>query len=357
MNIIKTIICLTVVLGMAIPAFADDIIIPENIAQKIDSHAKAAKKSVPVKKADEEQNKTLFRTWVSGSIDFSKATKRVSDLFNRTSYHQNVKTMKLRLPGERIKKSDKGEHQLQLMNVQTLGIEKGVDLIYREGPGYQKYQVVKEFTAKKKIPKDKAMQLAQKFLEDNGFLKQSAKDKIATVYVQERRMNEEGQENPSNKPVDSLLQQDVVFERSYDGKPVINSKIVVGFLPDTKEIVNFKHYNWTPIEETQEKTLNTQELTGKGAPLSGDEIKNRLKQKIQSITGKATKSNVKEVIPAWFQTPDGLVPVLAFSVGVDYQDKRGTLSRDYLEVINLAGSDDMFFPEQKSSANQPSTAK
>jgi hypothetical protein len=356
MNIIKTIICLIAILGIAIPAFADDIIIPANIAGNIDSHAKAAKKSVPVKKADKEENVTLFRTWVSGSIDLSKSKKRVSERFKRTTYHQNVKTVKLRLPDERIKKSDKGKPQLNLKNAKTLRMQKGIDLIYREGPGYQKYQAVKESKAKKKIPKEKAVQLAKKFLVDNGFLKQSAKDKIATIYVQERRMNEEGEEKTKPKPVDSLLQQDVVFERSYDGRPVINSKIVVGFLPDTMEIVNFKHYDWTPIEESRAKTLSTQELKGKGAPVSGDDIKKRLIEKIKRTTGKATKSKVKEVIPAWFQTQDGLVPVLAFKVGVDYTDKRGTLSRDYLEVINLAGSDDIFFPGQKS-ATQPSTAK
>lgn len=356
MNIIKTIICLIAILGMAIPAFADDIKIPANIAEKIDSHAKAAKKSVPVKKVVKEQNKTLFRTWVSGSIDFKKSKKRVSDRFNRTTYHQKVKTMKLRLPGERMKKNAKGKPQLNLKNVKTLKMKKETDLFYREGPGYQKYQAIKESKAKKKIPKAKAVQLAKKFLEDNGFLKQSAKDKIATAYVQERRMNEEGDEKTKTKPVDSLLQQDVVFERSYDGRPVINSKIVVGFMPDTTEIVNFKHFDWTPMEESKAKTLSTQELKGKGAPVSGDDIKKRLKQKIQRTTGKATKSNVKEVVPAWFQTQDGLVPVLAFRVGVDYTDKRGTLSRDYLEVINLAGSDDIFFPGQKP-ATQPSKAK
>jgi hypothetical protein len=356
MNIIKTIICLITILGIAIPAFADDIKIPAKIAEKIDSHAKAAKKSVPVKNVAKEQNKTLFHTWVSGSIDFKKSKKRVSTRFNRATYHQKVKTMKLRLPGERMKKNDKGKPQLNLKNVKTLKMKKETDLFYREGPGYQKYQAIKESKAKKKIPKAKAVQLAKKFLEDNGFLKQSAKDKIGTVYVQERRMNEEGDEKAKTKPKDSLLQQDVVFERSYDGRPVINSKIVVGFVPDTTEIVNFKHYDWTPMEESRAKTLSTQELKGRGAPLSANDIKKRLKEKIQRTTGKATKSKVKEVVPAWFQTQDGLIPVLAFRVGVDYTDKRGTLSRDYLEVINLAGSDDIFFPGQKS-VNQPSKAK
>lgn len=356
MNALKTFVIFAAILGMAIPAFAGDIIISADIAGKINSHAGAEKKSVPVNKAAKDQNKARFRTWTSGSMDLGKAKKRVSDRFNRTTYHQNVKTMKLRLPGERMKKSDKGTPELQMGKLKTLRMQKGVDLFYREGPGYLKYQAVKEIKARKAMPNAQAVQLARKFLEENGFLQQSGKDRVATIYVQERRMNEDSAENTKAKPADSLLQQDVVFERSYDGKPVLNSKIVVGFLPDVQEIVNFKHFNWTPTEDSQAKTLSNQEIKGKGAPVSGDEIKNRLKEKIQRTTGKATKSNVKEAFPAWFQTQDGLIPVLAFRVGVDYADKKGTLSRDYLEVINLAGSDDALFPEQKGE-DQPSVAK
>lgn len=357
---------LIVTLSVFISNFAiaqtGEIVISDRIRVSIENELAKVNKTFPIETQKMEENQLFFRTWVSGSIDLKKATKRVSERFKRTTYKQEVKSEKLRLPKERLKiikkrerKSfwrfwEKGELQLipklQIDTLKQVGLEKPVTVLYREGLQYFKYAKLKETKPQVALQESQAIESAKKFLIENSFLKETNRDKIGNVYVQNHRINEDKGEG--NEPSDYLVQQDIVFERHYDNKPVINSKIVLGILPDTKEIVLFKHFKWTPLQEQKETTISKQKLIDYGSG-SREEIQRRLEQKIRKTSGKFSKAEVKNVIPAWFQLEESLIPVLCFDVYIEHPSPVGTLSRNYLEVINLLGSDDMLFEGRKPS--------
>ena len=374
MKFTKTLIICLVIIFMMTPAYGGDILTIQGVRDQINTHALKVKKSYPVNRLHFNQNRQVIRTWVEGSIDLSKATKRVSPIFNRTTYKQSITLEKLRLPTERLilspqlttqiseqETSEQGKLKAlslksgspnilvkqspQLQQQKAVKLVKPVEAFYREGPMYYKFQKLKEMKAKDTIPEAKAITCARNFLTDNKFLQETTKDKVGRVYIQNRHINEEGAEGKA--ATDYLVQQDIVFERLYEGKPVINSKIVVGFQPVTGEIVLFKHFNWTPIEEQRSEQIDPQKLKAARSD-SGAGIINRLEEKIRKYNGNFNRAIVKEAIPAWFQTEESLLPVMAFKIDIKFKSPQGIFQRDYLEVINLTGDDDIFF-----KSNQP----
>ena len=367
------------------PPTGGEIFISNDIKMQIAAEAAKVQKIVPLSTVQMEQHRKLFRTWVSGSINLNEAIKKVSKRFNRTTYMQEVTSEKLRLPTERLKLipikdispmsqqsgtmdtpfsiqgkiSQKNEPmifytpELQIQNVKTVTLGRPIKILYREGPMYFKFHKLKESKVKEPLQKSEAIQISKAFLLKNTFLKETLKDKIGKVYVANRRINEGGAEG--KEVADYVVQQDVTFERMYEGKPVINSKIVIGLNPDTREIILFKHFNWVPLEEQREKQMSSQEMQlfssthgNSNSSESRNTISSRLKQKIIKYGGNFTLATVKQVIPAWFQTKHGLIPVLVPEYEIEYPDKKGILSYRGMGIINLSGNDEIFFEGRKN---------
>ena len=394
-----TFTCVATLCSAAI-ANAAEVVISSAAEATIKLEASNPHKQFSLDKVQMAQTGALMRTWVSGSMDLSKAQKRESSrVIGRTSYVEQSTVDTLRLPTERFKITQKNAIptskvkaqsgvQLDPKAAKTLKLVTPVHMIYRESPGHLKFHKIKETKAKKPLTKTQAIQAAQNFLSDNLLLKQTDFDKVGDIYVQERRINEdrgEGQE-----PDDYLVQQDVVFERQVDGKPVVNSRIVVGFQPDTMDIVLLEHFNWTPLLELQaadqsDKPLSTTPFsrkqaissTGQSQPSetssaktashtdlkiqavrapSATNMRKQVEAKIRAVSGRsASNAEVVNVISAWFQTEENLVPVLAIEVNVTVASPMGPITEPYLELINLAGNDDIFFPGQ-SQPITPETA-
>jgi hypothetical protein len=236
-------------------------------------------------------------------------------------------------------------------------------MVFREGAGHLKFQKMKEVRARTALAEAEAIQLARSFLDENSLLKQTGSDKVGRVYVQERRISED--RGAGRASDDYLVQQDVVFEREVEGQPVINSKIVVGFEPDTRDIVLLEHFSWTPIQQQVADqsadppiTLpRSMALTRVTAPLarrvvaqSDTGLPGRVEAKIRAVSGdKFTRAEVTRAMRAWFQTEDSLVPVLVFETKVTFASARGPMTEPYLEVINLAGSDDVLYPGRRQA--------
>lgn len=366
MRLLKTFIVFLGVGCFMAPAIAGEIIIPDYIKEKITAETSKAKKIVPVNLQKAEQSKQIFRTWASGSIDFDQATSRVSERFDRTSYIQSVTEEKLRLPTERLKtipmeqrslkSSNLQETTLQVQAVPQLQLQKPpvvqlkapLQVVYREGPAYFKFQKIKEVRSATPLKESIIVDLTKKFLLENSFFEETPKDTIGKIQVLERRINEDLGEGKT--PDDYLVQQDVVFQRLYEGKPVINSKITLGILPSTKDIVLFKQLNWSPVDEKKEQQISQVQLKSIGSG-SAPELVQRLQQKIKENNGNFSKAEVKQVISGWFQTDDSLIPVLAFEV---YNVNPDKFSWRSFELINLAGSDDVFH-KAKKTAPRPKT--
>lgn len=329
------------------------IVIPDQINTAIAAEAAKVQKTVPLNTLERDQNKVLFRTWVSESIDLNRAARRTSRRIPRTTFKQSVMTEKLRMPAERMllpKPPKPGAlitPQLQRQAIRSVALQKPVEVYYREGLANFRYHKVKEAKAKAPIPTAEAIKLSRDFLVQNRFLQETDVDKVGTSYIINRRIDEQGGAN-------YITQQDIVLERSFEGKPVINSKMVIGLDPGTKEILLIKHFHWTPMNRQATRQLTLQERTAARSH-SGAIVRQRLEEKIQKTSGKFTRATVKQVIPAWFQTDNGLIPIIAFRINVEHSTPRGLRTRDYLEVINLAGSDDDLFG--KRSVAQKPTAR
>ena len=355
--ILIVIVCLSTG-NMMKTAIAGQIDISGAISSIINTEISKTKKILPLDEDLMDQNKKLVRTWVSGSIDMHKATKRISKRFDRTTYTQEVTAGKVRLLKERLKLTPRPKPQKKLYTpalqsglIPIRQLEEPVQIIYREGPTYFKFKKFKEQKAHTSLKEKEIIKLVKDFLAENMLLIETDKDKISEIYVRERRINEDRGE--SKEPDDYLLQQSVIIEREYEGNPVINSKIEVGIFPDTKEIVLLKHFNWIPVEEKQAKQIVLQKQKPSSTSLRA-EIQERLKQKIEKVSGNFTRAVVKKSFSAWFQTKDALIPVLAFDINIEHPSPKGPLKRSYLEVINLVGNDEVFF--KGHGALRPSTA-
>ena len=362
------------VLGAAAVANAGEIVIPANVESIIQTEAARPLEQRALDKAQMEQCRTLMRTWVSGSMDLSAATKRTSTRFDRTSYVQQSSSDTLRLPTERLRVTPEQAPiarraqqriavQLDPAALRSVAQAEPVHMVFREGAGHLKFQKMKEVRARTALAEAEAIQLARSFLDGNSLLKQTGSDKVGRVYVQERRISEDRGAGQASD--DYLVQQDVVFEREVEGQPVINSKIVVGFEPDTRDIVLLEHFNWTPIQQQVADqsadppfTLpRSMALTRVTAPLarrvvaqSDTGLRGRVEAKIRAVSGdKFTRAEVTRAMRAWFQTEDSLVPVLVFETKVTFASARGPMTEPYLEVINLAGSDDVLYPGRRQA--------
>ena len=332
--------CSTVI-SIFTAANAGEIVVPAHANMVISTEAVKVKKIVPIDRPKLDQTKRLFRTWISPSIDLIRAKKRESKLHFRTTYIQKIQKEKLRLPTERWLAPGSGLQgsvlrQPQLFVQANSQLVKPLEIFYREGPSYFKFQKIKETRAATRIKKSDAIRLAGDFLLKNGFLQQTQKDRIGRIDITERRINEERGEG--RNPVDYLVQQDIIFRRIFEEKPVINSTITVGLLPDTKEIVLIKHFHWTPLEEKKGIQAIPQSFTSVGSA-TNSLIINGLKKKIRAACGSFTKAEIKKVVPAWFQTKDELIPVLVSEIHTEYSSGyKGT----YIDLTNLVGSDDIF---------------
>jgi hypothetical protein len=350
----KSLLILIIVLSLAAggimeTAVAQQIKMSESVLSQIDAVITARKQIVPLDRELKDQRKQLFRTWVSGSIDIDKSTKRVSKRYDRTTYTQMISQEKTRFLNERLKLTPISEAEKKLYKpelqphlIPEKQLENPVQVIYREGPMYFMFQTLKEQRAETSLTETQISELAKKFLIQNALLVETDKDKISQEYLRERRINMEKGESADSD--DYLLLQSLVFEREYDGSPVINSKIEIGIFPDSKEIVLLKHFNWIQVDESNAKQIQLQKQKRSSPSLKVD-VQERLKQKIKDVCGTFTQAEVKKIFSAWFQTEDDLIPLLAFDIDIEYPSPKGPLKRNYLEVLNLVGDDSIFFKQ------------
>ena len=365
--------CLAV-LGAGVAASAGEIVIPANVDSIIQTEAARPPRQLSLNTNQMEQSRTLMRTWVSRSMDLGQATRRASTRFDRTSYVQESETDMLRLPTERLSAAPEQAPIARRAQQRTaVQVDPGaaraaaqappVHMVFREGAGHLKFQKVKEVRAQTALVEAEAIQLARDFLNANSLLKQTESDKVGRAYVQERRISEDRGEGRA--PDDYLVQQDVVFEREVEGQPVINSKIVVGFQPDSRDILLLGHFNWTPIQQqVSDQSLDpsavvphamslarvTAPLTRRIAAQPDTNLRSRVEAKIRATSGdRFTRAEVSRAMRAWFQTEDRLVPVLVFEAKVTFASDRGPITEPYLEIINLAGSDDVLYPGRRQA--------
>ncbi|MBU1053402.1 MAG: hypothetical protein KKC46_06175 [Proteobacteria bacterium] len=273
---------------------------------KLIEHKDVNRSSVQLQ--NKEDFKKLFRRWASMSMDIEKSDKRFSRKYNRTTYKQLHVSDRIRSLNERLNLSpgskDYLNQSLKNMPGRTLAFNRHFKTIYRESDSNYSFWKFKDAKEVSRIRnEDKLIEKARQFLIDNNFVIETKHDKIDYIVVLNKKLDEDsGKESVSRT---FLLRQDVIFRRSYKGNPVLNSMIVVSVIPDTLEIVVFKHKNWTPLNDgkTTSNKLTTDLYSHKRI------LRDKISKAIKVEGENWDTAVVKKIIPSWFQTNGELLPM------------------------------------------------
>lgn len=313
-----------------------DIIMNKKITQSIGSITKKERILIPIDKAKEEENRTKMRKWISFSFDIEEASARESKRFKRTSYTMVTDTPGIPLLTDEIGLLNNNPF-IQKQRKENGEFEK---VHYREGATYFKFLNFKENKATTKLDDNEIIPLAKEYILKNNFLSETQLDKIGEIEVCNTMLNEEGATEEEDQ--DFVVQQNVVFRRSFAGKPVVNSQISVGIFPDTKEILELNHFNWTPLEEESRWCISKKALHAERL-FDPTDVISKLKGRISYMSGNATKAIIKDVAEAWYQATDELIPVLIveYDAYIDADDE----PRHYRDMISLVTGDDIFLKD------------
>ncbi|MFQ5821373.1 MAG: hypothetical protein ACE5I5_15415 [Candidatus Heimdallarchaeota archaeon] len=310
--------CFFIIYGMA---FNQELLISPEMHAVLDAELS---KPLRVYSLDLEEGRRIdeaFRDWVSGSMDLEKAQRRESDRFkDRVTYLQEM---------------DQNIPRFLIEGFEQRGLEntRPIKIYYKRGPNWFSFRKLLDIEAGSTIERERAIELVRDFLLRNNFVRVTEFDTFGEIQVPELRRNYGSDPEFPGKVV--LMMQGVKFQRKYMGSPVINSRISVDFHPDTEEILGFKHHNWTPVRE------------GTGTPIpqelykGPEDIEDNLREKIKKYCGPSERTEIGNIASAWFQTKTELIPILACEIRKLEQEDI------YIEYINLAGSDDVFYPPRK----------
>jgi len=296
---------------------------------------------IPVSKESLELKKKKIRNWVGASIDLEKSTKRESTRFNRVTFKSVDSKDVSRSLEERIDPIG------NIVNLKQPGVARlkpsyseQIPVLYREGPMYFKFAKIQERKASSRIDRDNLIKMVKEFVTENQFITETEADKIGSVEVCDTRIDEDGQTG-----ADIVAHQNVIFRRTVDGLPVVNSMLSVAVYPDTKEIVEMDCFNWASLDEKSKKIAGNTMLKNAGV-LTEAEVTGKIKNKILAISKGCKNANVKEINPGWFQSDNELLPVLI----INYDAVTGSSKEPvkYMEVVNLAGDDAIINKDYRS---------
>jgi hypothetical protein len=304
-----------------------------DVSREINEALRAISEPLSIYALDLAEAKNIdasFEKWVAENMDFEKATKRESRRFkNReTCYYQ----------------TEKNHSQFMETDKKSVIENKPTEMFYKHSPNCFSYRKYYNAEATTSLKKDEAIQIVKGFLLRNNFVKLNDFDTFGDIQVPELRRNCSADSVSQEREV--VLLQRVKFQRMFRGVSVVNSMICVDFFPDTKEILGFKHYNWTPgTSEKDAKPLS------KKSTKNSVEIQKNLNEKIKKYCNATEKAQVDNIMPAWFQTETELIPILACEIKVLKSGNYET----YQEYINLTGNDDIFYTSRMQKIS-PTTA-
>jgi hypothetical protein len=303
----------TVVLGT--PLYAGDLVVNQLELAHVVSEPVPV---VPVDSTAAAAYAERFRTWASASIDLAAADKRTSARFDRVTYQQSLSQ----------------DRPLLLEDASKAAVEVGPGRVWlREGPLYHSLLKDKMVGPQTARSEQELTRLAWEYLVRSGLVESSEDAALSTAQIMSRRVNEDLGE--VNQEYDYLAQQDVAFQRLVAGRPVLNSQIIVGVLPDSTEIVKVLIKNWAPLaSDFKAATLHRPQLTP-------DQLEQQLVASLdRSVGADWTTARVRDLTLAWFQTGDALLPAVACIVDVEFADP--SRNHTILEALNPLGSTDSF---------------
>lgn len=313
-RIVICILCLLLIHGTVLMA---ELVIPPDKAAILNRELTKDLNTYPLNLNHAQQIGDTFEGWVSQSMDFGAATKRLSDQFagRETFYQELDENMPVFMFGR---------------GAEGLENDMPVPVIYRRSAGRFSFRKMLDVKTRNIVANDTALNMATAFLNDLGLVTQTELDKFGEITFPKliQAAAPEGDE-PEEQFV--ILQQ-VRFKRAFMGMPVLNSRISVDFHPDTLEVLGFKHYNWSMVHERSASPV------ARGDVKTRSQVEETLRLAVAEYWTPEQVATLTQIIPGWYQTETGLIPTLAFEI-----KREETGSGDVMSaMINVAGPDEVF---------------
>jgi hypothetical protein len=310
--------CLTALLTAFVvgaPAYAGDLAVDQL------ELARLVSEPLPVVAVDSAAAAAFaerFRAWASATIDLAAADTRASARFDRVTYQQSLSQ----------------DRPLLLDDTSKAATEVAPSRVWlREGPLYHSLLKDKMAGPQTARSEQELANAAWQYLVRSGLVESSEDAALSTARVMNRRVNRDL--GGVDEEHDYLVQQDVVLQRLVAGRPVLNSQIIVGVLPDSTEIVKVLIKSWAPLASDIKAAPLHRPL------LTPDQLELQLAANLDRSVGVDwTTARVRELIPAWFQTGDALLPAVACIVELEFADP--SRNHTIVEALNPLGSTDTF---------------
>lgn len=321
-----------------VPAAGGMVTVAPEAAEAVLRALEAPVRVVPLVPGAEEQSRHLFSLWVSGSVDLDRAETRPSPRFpGRVLYRQVPVPTPARRLDERLAFRQATSGTTVTLDPSAAWVDfqgSPAEIRCRMGGGEYLFRKDAELRHDGPVDRPKLIAGVRDFLRENRFVRESDADAQGPAEVVLRRVNREGAAGEVSE--DFIVQADVVVGRSFEGKPVVNSKAVLGVSPATGEIVKFGLFNWTPARP--EKARVVLGRTGFDAASS---LLRRVEGRLRERWGGFSRAGVVRAEAAWVQTGNALVPVLVFEVEAEYAYPDGsTVFQPGMEILGLAGEGD-----------------
>lgn len=229
---------------------------------------------------------------------------------------------------------------LKISKKQGLKTDKPFTIKYEKEGLERSFRKDIRIPTKKQLPKARVIEIGKTLVLSNKFIKESKHDKMALPLVASWRSHPL-KENISEKEKYTILQR-VIFKRYFNGKEVINSKIMVDIHPDSEEILSYKHFDWSSIKEESGKIRDY---------ISMDTV---MKKIGSAMKGQKGSYGIQKVQQKMFQSSGHLIPVLVLKISIGSEDLNKDSRATYL-VINLLK--DISFDTEMEKMVQPKTVK
>jgi len=295
-----------------------ELVIPPGASAILSRELARNMNTYPLNQNDAQEIGDRFAHWVSQSMDFDLATKRMSTQFagRETFYEELAENIPIFMFGRGVK---------------GLTSDMSVPIIYRRSAGRYSFRKLLDVEAETTVADDVAMEMAITFLNELGIVTQTELDTFGEI-TYPKLIQLDPPDDDEGPDTESVILQQVRFKRLFGGRPVLNSRISVDFHPDTLEVLGFKHYNWSMVHERSASPVP------RGDVKTRSQVEETLRLAAAEYWTPEQVATLTQIIPGWYQTETGLIPTLAFEI-----KREETGSGDVLSaLVNVAGSDEVF---------------
>ncbi len=300
-------------------AAAVELVIPSKVSTALNRALARNYNTYAVNTTEAARIHSAFLNWTTKTISYDTATRHQSLRFGgAVSYYQQLR-------------KNVAIYVYKKLEQQPLPSKDPIPVICRFAPDRYGFRKQLDVEAQQPVNDAYAVEIVGAFLTNGNFLATSDIDKHEASFYQIREKHAPHADRPER---DILLAQQVNFRRKFLNAPVINSKISVNFHPDNLEILGFKHYNWTPVDEDTPVPVPSSEMKER------TDVQEALSEQITAFWSDTQTATLTGVEQMWFQTRTGLIPILMCTI-----ERPSTPTRcgDICQtLINLAGGEYVF---------------